>query len=171
MIIRQETENDYKDIYQLVKTAFETAEHADGNEQDLVVALRKSTAFVPELSLVAEIDGKLAGHIMFSKATVGNDTVLVLAPLSVNPQYQRQGVGTALMNKAHSIAKELGYLYSLVLGSEFYYPRIGYLPAEQFGIEVPDGVPSKNFMAMKLQENTKPAHISGSVVYAKEFGL
>lgn len=169
MLIRQEIEKDYNDIYELITEAFKTAEHADGNEQDLVVALRKGTAFVPELSLVAEIDGKLAGHIMFSEAKVGDDTVLVLAPLSVNPEFQRQGVGTSLIKEAHRIAKELGYQYSLVLGSEFYYPRVGYLPAEQFGVEVPEGMPSANFMAMKLQENAK--RINGSVTYAEEFGL
>lgn len=98
---------------------------------------------------------------MFSEATAGNDTVIVLAPLSVNPKYQRQGVGTALMNKAHRIAKNLGYQYSLVLGSEFYYPRIGYLPAEQFGVEIPKAMPSINFMVIKLQKNAKP--ISGEV--------
>ena len=65
LIIRRETENDYKDVYDLIKAAFESAEHKDGNEQDLAEALRKSDAFVPELSLVAEISGKIAGHIMY----------------------------------------------------------------------------------------------------------
>ena len=145
------------------------ADHSDGNEQDLVTELRKGSAFLPELSLVAEIDGKLAGHIMFTKASVGNDPVLVMAPLSVKPEYQKQGVGTALIAEGHRIAKEAGHAYSLVLGSEFYYPKFGYVPAEQLGIEVPEGIPSANFMAIKLQENARP--LSGSVVYPKEFGM
>lgn len=169
MIIRQERETDYTEIYELIKEAFASAEHADGNEQDLVIALRKGNDFVPELALVAEIDGKLAGHIMFSKAKIGNDTVLALAPLSVKPEFQRQGVGTALMNEAHKKAKALGYQYSLVLGSEFYYPRVGYLPAEQFGVIVPDGIPPKNLMILKLDENAES--IGGEVTYAKEFGM
>lgn len=169
MIIRQEIKNDYKKVYSLVKSAFETAEHSDGNEQDLVNALRNSDAFVPELSLVAEIDGKLVGHIMFTEAKAGENIVLVLAPLSVLPENQKQGIGKALIKKAHKIAKELGYNYSLVLGSEKYYSRLGYTPAEKFGIEVPEGIPSANFMAMKLQENVVP--ISGKVIYAKEFGI
>lgn len=169
MLIRQETEQDYQAVYALVTEAFKSAEHADGNEQDLVVALRKSDAFVPELALVAEIDGQLAGHILFSKAKVGDAVVLALAPLSVSPQFQGQGVGTALMNEAHKIAQALGYAYSLVLGNETYYPRVGYVPAEQFGIEVPAGLPSANFMALPLQENAPP--ISGPVTYAPEFGL
>ena len=56
MIIQQETSNDYNEVYELIKEAFASGEHADGNEQDLVVALRKSDAFIPELSLVAKID-------------------------------------------------------------------------------------------------------------------
>lgn len=171
MIIRQETPADYKCVYELIKNAFSTAEHADGNEHNLVTALRKGASFIPELSLVAEINGKTIGHIMFTKAEVGKNEVLALAlaPLSVDPKYQRQGVGTALIIEGHKIARKLGYEYSLVLGSETYYPRAGYTSAEKFGIEVPKGFPPENFMAIKLHEHAKP--ICGSVVYAKEFGL
>lgn len=174
MLIRQETFNDYKEVYEIITeafatAAFATAEHADGNEQDLVAALRKGNAFIPELSLVAEADNKLAGHILFTKAKVNNDIVLVLAPLSIKPQYQKQGIGTTLITEGHKIAKELGYQYSLVLGSATYYPRVGYIPAEQIGIEVPAGIPTENFMAIKLQDDAKT--ISGAVAYAKEFGI
>lgn len=169
MLIRQENKKDFNMVYSLVRSAFETAEHSDGNEQDLVNSLRKSKAYIPELSLVAENEGKLVGHIMFTEAKVGEDIVLVLAPLSVLPENQKQGIGTALINKAHNIARDLGYKYSLVLGSEKYYPRLGYTSAEEFGIEVPDGIPSANFMAIKLQQNAAP--ISGKVTYTKEFGI
>lgn len=167
MLIRQETIDDYKEVYELITEAFATAEHADGNEQDLVVALRKGTAFIPELSLVAEIDGRLAGHILYTKAKVNDVEVLALAPLSVRPEYQRQGVGTALINEGHKIAKSLGYQYSVVLGSETYYPRVGYIPAQQLGIEVPEGFPAENFMAIQLQENAQP--LNGTITYAEEF--
>lgn len=169
MIIRQENNNDFNEIYSMVKAAFETAEHSDGNEQNLVNKLRSSNAFVPELSLVAEIDNKIAGHIMFTEARVQNETVLVLAPLSVSPEFQKQGVGSALMKEAHKIAKKLGYGYSFVHGSETYYPRCGYLTAELFGIEPPEGIPSKNFMILKLQEKVNA--LSGKIKYAKEFGI
>ena len=169
MRIRQEMPQDYVSVYRLIQSAFASAEHSDGNEQDLVVALRKSNAFVPSLSLVAEREGRIAGHILFTKAKVGKDSVLVLAPLSVHPAFQRQGIGAALIKEGHTIARNLGYPYSLVLGSEFYYPRFGYLPALQFGVQVPQGIPSANFMAIKLLENAPS--LSGSVVYAKEFGM
>ena len=169
MLIRQETREDYPEVYTLIRQAFASAEHADGNEQDLVEALRKSDAFLPELSLVAEEDGKLAGHILFTKAYVGDRQVLVLAPLSVRPEMQRRGIGTALIREGHRIARELGYPFSLVLGSETYYPKFGYVPAEKVGIQVPEGFPSPNFMAARLREEAAP--VKGEVVYAQEFGL
>lgn len=169
MIIRQEASGDYDEVYDLVREAFASAEHSDGNEHDLVAALRKSAAFVPELSLVAEVGGRIVGHILFTEATVGDGTVLALAPLSVLPAYQKTGVGTALMEEGHRIARELGYAYSVVLGSETYYPRVGYLPADAFGIEAPEGVPAENYLAIKLREDA--AFVSGPVAYAEEFGM
>lgn len=169
MTIRQETAKDHNEVERLIQKAFQSAEHSDGNEHSLVAALRKGESFIPELSLIAESNGTIIGHIMFTKAKVGNDIVLVLAPLSVHPNYQRQGVGASLIKAGHKIAAELGYPYSLVIGSDSYYPRFGYLPAKEFGIEVPKGIPSANFMGIQLQENTKP--ISGAVTYAKEFGM
>lgn len=169
MVIRQEEARDHSTVYSLVKRAFETAEHADGNEQDLVSALRKSKAYIPQLSLVAETDGTLVGHILFTRAEVGDAAVLALAPLSVLPEYQRQGVGTALIREGHRIAGELGYGWSIVLGSETYYPRLGYLPSDAFGIKAPFEAPRENFMACKLAESA-PA-VRGTVRYTKEFGI
>ncbi len=169
MLIRQETESDYDKVYQVVKKAFSRAQHSDGNEQDLVVALRKSDAFLPELSLVAEVDGDVVGHILFTKNRIGSHTGLSLAPLSVSPEFQRQGIGMALIKEGHRIAKELGYAYSVVLGSERYYPKAGYLPASQFGIKAPFDVPDHNFMAICLQDVCPP--VCGVVAYPKEFGI
>ena len=169
IVIRQETAQDYEAVYQLIREAFAHAQHRDGNEQDLVAALRRSEAFVPELSLVAQIEGRLVGHILFTKAKVGEEPVLALAPLSVLPAFWRQGIGTALIQAGHSIARQMGFSYSIVLGSETYYPRCGYLPAKQFGIEAPQGVPEKNLMAVRLSGHAKP--VQGTVAYAKEFGI
>ena len=169
VLIRQETSEDADAVYRLVKAAFAAAEHSDGTEQDLVAALRKGRAFVPELSLVAEVDGSIVGHILFTEATVGGDRVLALAPLSVLPGYQRRGVGTALVEEGHRIAREMGYSYALVLGSTTYYPRFGYLPAQELGIQVPKGFPPANFMVIPLRKDA--GSIGGTVMYAEEFGL
>ena len=169
MHIRKETATVYEAVYAVVKRAFESAEHADGNEQDLVNALRKGDAFIPELSLVAEIDGKIVGHIMFTKLRIGNSTQLALAPLSVLPEYQKQGIGTALIHEGHKRARTLGYWYSVVLGNEKYYSRAGYSLARKYGILAPFGVPDENFMVCKLLE--RASSVSGVVQYAKEFGI
>lgn len=169
MDIRQEQPSDYKAVYEVVKAAFATAEHSDGHEQDLVAALRHSPSFVPELSLVAVIDGKIVGHILFTKVTVDGRTELALAPLSVLPAYQRQGIGRALIAEGHRIAKELGFDYSIVLGHPQYYPKAGYLPASQYGIKAPFEVPDENFMALKLSSSAEPIH--GTVEYGKSFGI
>ena len=169
MIIREETIKDYAAVFSLVKKAFASGEHSDGNEQDLVDALRKSTAYIPQLSLVAESEGKIIGYIMFTRASVADHVVLALAPLAVLPGFQSHGVGSALVRAGHKAAKKLGYGYSVVLGSETYYPRFGYVPAEMFGIRAPFHVYSQNFMAVKLDE--RAPDVRGVMVYAKEFGL
>ena len=152
MIIRQETTSDASAVYELVKTAFASAEHSDGNEQDLVVLLHKSPAFQPALSLVAEENEKIIGYILFSEIKIGEKT----------------GVGLALLAEGHRIAKKLGYGISVVLGSETYYPKVGYVPASRFGIICPfEGVPDENYMALPLQE---PAgDWNGTVTYDKAF--
>lgn len=169
IIIREEKEEDFKKVYELIKESFKSAEHCDGNEQDLVENLRKGKSFIKELSLVAEIGGKIVGHILFSKGYVEDREVVVVGPLSVLPDYQRKGVGKALLNEGNRIAKELGYKYSMVLGSEKYYPKFGYVPAELYGIKPTFDVPSENFMALKLDKNAEK--LNGFLKYAEEFGI
>lgn len=169
MMIRQEELRDQEEVYNLIKKAFETAAEKDGTEQDLVEALRNSEAFIPELSLVAVENDRIIGHILFSKVRIGNQEELALAPLSVHPKYQRKGIGLALIEKGHHVAKELGYEYVVVLGHETYYPKAGYVPASQFGIRVPFDVPDQNFMAIRLCDGAKK--VDGIVQYDKAFGI
>lgn len=169
LIIRQEAGGDKPAVYQVVKRAFASAEHSDGKEHDLVDALRGSRAFVPELSLVAQAEGTVVGYILFTEIRIGTATELALAPLAVLPEYQGRGVGAALIRAGHKIAAELGYHYSVVLGSQTYYPRYGYSPAEGFGIQAPFRVPAVNFMAAPLAED-RP-EVWGAVEYAEEFGI
>lgn len=167
--IRKENEKDYDAIYDVVKTAFSKAPHCDGNEQDLVNDLRKGNAYIPELSLVPNDNDKIVGYIMFTKINIGENEEIALAPLAVLPEYQRQGIGSLLIKEGHRIAKELGYNYSVVLGSENYYPKFGYIPAKVYGIKPPFEVDDKNFMAVKLNDNADK--IDGTVIYSKEFGI
>lgn len=169
MTIRRETGANHSRVYEVVKSAFASAEHSDGNEQDLIVKLRASGAFVPELSLVAVENGNIVGHILFTKADVAGHTVLALAPLSVLPVYQRKGIGLALIAEGHRIAKELGFDYSIVLGHAEYYPKAGYCPASRYGIKAPFDVHDENFMAIKLNPAAGPLY--GTIRYDAAFGL
>lgn len=169
MIIRQERPEDYDTVYHVVKEAFENAEYTDGNEQNLVAALRKSKSFIPELSLVAVEDEKIVGHILFTKAFVNSIEVLALVPLSVLPEYQNRGIGLSLIKEGHRIAHELGYRYSVVLGHSEYYPKVGYVPASQYGVEAPFEVEDKNFMAICFDENGDK--LNGIIEYDRAFGI
>lgn len=169
MLIRPELPQDIPVIHRVIQTAFACAAHSDGNEQDLVDALRTGSHFIPDLSLVAVHDGEVIGHVLFTRASVDGHPVLALAPLAVLPDFQGRGVGTALVREGHRIAAGLGYGWSVVLGSETYYPRFGYQPAGALGIRAPFDVPDENFMAVRLRTDA-PA-LSGVMQYAPEFGI
>jgi predicted N-acetyltransferase YhbS len=168
LLVRQEQEKDHEAVYQVVKTAFETMELADGDEQDLVNRLRKGEAFIPELSLVAECDGKIIGHILFTKMKIGAHPSLALAPVAVLPEYQNQGVGGKLIVAGHRIARELGHDSVILVGHPAYYPRFGYKLASKWGIKAPFDVPDEAFMALELVEGGLTG-VSGMIEYAPEF--
>ncbi len=168
IIIREENDKDLSDAYEVVKLAFENAKHTDHNEHNLVNKLRNSDDFIKELSLVAESDGKIIGHIMFTKIKIGKHTSLALAPLSVLPKYHGMGVGKKLVLEGHKIAKGLGYNSVIILGDPNYYSRFGYEAASKWGIKAPFEVPDENFMAIELIDNGLK-NVSGEVIYAKEF--
>lgn len=127
--IRQEQENDYKVVCELIELAFRNMEESDHREHLLVECLRKSEAFIPELSLVAEKNGEIIGHILMTKVEIVSDvkttTSLALAPVAVLPKYQRQGVGGTLICEIHKRAAELGYGSAVLLGHKDYYPNSG----------------------------------------------
>ena len=169
MTIRAEEPRDHATVESLITRAFATAEHSDGNEADLVSRLRRSRAFIPSLSLVAEEDGAIVGHILFTRISIGDGGGLALAPLAVLPQYQRQGIGSALISRGHAVAREMDFGVSVVLGSPEYYPRHGYVPASQLGILAPfDGL-DEYFMACRLSPSLPVPH--GMVSYDPAFGL
>ncbi len=135
----------------------------------MVVKLRNSKSFVPKLSLVAECDNKIAGHILFTEALVNKTGVLALAPLSVAPEYQNKGIGMSLIKQGHSIAVELGYKYSVVLGYPGYYTKAGYVRASKYGIMPPFEIEDEKFMAICFDKND--AKLNGVIKYDKAFGI
>jgi predicted N-acetyltransferase YhbS len=172
MTIRQEQVNDFKEVFNLIEKAFKTEQISDHKEQFLVERLRKSEAFIPELSMVAEIDKKIVGHILITKLKIKNETdeydSLALAPVSVLPEFQGKGIGGKLISEAHKKAKELGHKSIILLGHEKYYPRFGYEQADKYGIKLPFEVPKENCMVIELIENGLNK-VSGTVEYPKEF--
>lgn len=170
--IRQEKEKDYKLSESVVARAFKHAEQTDHKEHLLVAKLRKSDIFIPELSLVAELDGEIVGHIMFTKLFIENEgnkyESLGLAPVSVLPEHQNKGIGSKLINEGLKIAKEIGFKSVIVLGHDKYYPRFGFKPASTWAIKSPFDVPNEVFMALELEVRGLKG-VSGTVVYGKEF--
>lgn len=164
MIIRQETPKDYDQVNDLIIEAFKDHKYTNEREHEMVKELRTSDVFIPELSLVAEIEGKVIGHVLFTEALVDSQVVLLISPLAVLPYYQNQGVGKALVLRGHVIGKDLGYKYSTVLGSETYYPQMGYIPSYKYGITSPMGS-KDNFMAFKLSDDAP--EIEGEIRFFK----
>jgi predicted N-acetyltransferase YhbS len=152
--IRQESDNDIASISDLVKRAYADVPYSDHTEQIMIARLRASTAFVPALSLVAESGSCLVGHVLVTKVWIRDGEratpSLALAPLSVVPEAQGQGVGTALVTEAHRRVKALGYRSLVVIGPSTYYRRFGYLPLDAFEISVPFTVRPENCMILPL---------------------
>ncbi len=148
--------------------------YSDQTEHKLVHRLRKSEAFIEDLSLIASQDQVLIGHILISKVALKDEDteyeLLSLAPVSVLPEYQGNSVGSQLIQTAHDKAVSLGYTSIVLVGHEDYYPRFGYKPAADFGIAFPFEAPSKNCMAIELVTGSL-SNKSGTIVYPKEFGL
>lgn len=174
MIIREENINDIEIVENVVEEAFATAQYTSKDEHNLVARLRNSSTFVKELSLVAEIDGKIVGHILLTKLPIKNKNTifdsLSLSPLSVLPKFQKQKVGSTLVNRALEIAKDMNFGSVILVGYPEYYTRFGFKPASKFNIKAPFPVPDIAFMAYEVSKNSLK-NVSGVVEYPEEFGL
>ncbi len=167
MQIRPELPGDRQAVYRLNQLAF-------GHESEalLVDALRPSSAFIPELSLVALDDSDVVGHILFTRITIqGRDqsnAALALAPMAVLPSFQRKGIGSALVRRGLEEARTLGHRLVIVVGHPDFYPRFGFVPAKPLGILAPFEAPSEAFLVLELQPRALLG-IQGMVQYPPEF--
>lgn len=164
MRIRPEADADHAAIRSVVGAAF-----GSPVEPDLVEAIRASDRFVSELSLVAEIDGEIVGHILVSYVDLEPDSVRVLqvAPLAVAPTRQRRGVGGALVRKVLRLAEERGAPLVLVEGDPRYYERFGFRRSDEAGIEPPANV-SPQYLMVRTLSAYDPS-IRGRLVYPDAF--
>jgi putative acetyltransferase len=145
MMIRQETEADIEIITEITKQAFENHPFSRNTEQFIIHALRTANAMT--VSLVAEIDGTVVGHIAFSAVTFtdGSENWYGLGPVSVRPAYQKQGVGSSLVNEGLRLLKDADAGGCVVVGDPNYYERFGFKSPD--GLEH-EGVPQENFLAL-----------------------
>ncbi|MGE5172674.1 MAG: GNAT family N-acetyltransferase [Betaproteobacteria bacterium] len=144
--IRHERELDTAGVRAVNEAAFETA-----TEAKLVVALREQAR--PVISLVADDEGVIVGHIMFSPVVLEGHPelkIMGLAPMAVLPERQRKGIGSALVRAGLEECKKLGFGAVVVLGHPEYYPRFGFLPSARFCIGCEYEVPEDAFMVKEL---------------------
>jgi putative acetyltransferase len=170
MRIRAERPEDRDPIAEVVRSAFGSAAEAR-----LIDAIRASDQFVPELSLVAEVDGRIVGHVMVSGAELhepadgSRHRVTTLSPLAVAPPFQKRGIGSELVRAVVARADERGEPLVVVEGSPMFYGRAGFEPAASHGIEIalPDWAPPEAAQVMRLR--TYDPAIRGRVVYPPAF--
>ncbi len=160
MIVRAERSEDDDAIASVVEAAF-----GSPDEARLVEGFRASAGYLPELALVAEIDGAIVGHVMFTLAElVGGTSILMLSPLAVRPDRQRQGIGSALVRKGLRISAQRTEPLVIVEGDPRYYSRFGFVAASELGLERPhETIPEAAFQAVRL-----PAYVDqarGRVIY------
>lgn len=169
MIIRTETTADYSKVFQVNYEAFRNRE----DEPKLVEKIRESKQFIPELSLVAEENNEILGHLLLSKAEVINKNisheVIVLAPIAVKPEFQNKGIGSQLIQEGLRRCRDLEYGIVLLIGHPTYYPRFGLKPARRYGLELKQfNVSDEVFMVCELIDG-KLDRIKGELRYPDTF--
>lgn len=156
MIIREERREDWYETEYMTKKAFWNLHCPGADEHYLVYKMRDDKAYLPHLSRVAEVDGKVVGTIMYVSSFIdtGEEEIEVLCfgPLCVDPEYQGKGVGGRLLTETSNLAKKEGYRGVIIFGEPEYYPKFGFVPCDQFGITTKKGKNFSSFMAIELQK-------------------
>ena len=156
LTLRRETPEDAAAVETLTREAFWNQFAPGCSEHYLVRRLRESPDFLPELDYVAVAEGRLVGSILYAKAHIALDRggtlpVIGFGPLSVLPADQGRGVGSRLVGHTLELARQAGYAAILIYGDPAYYSRLGFVPAEQYGIGAPDGFYRAALQAYELQ--------------------
>ncbi|AOD14744.1 N-acetyltransferase [Xanthomonas fragariae] len=165
VLIREATEGDAAAIDILTMVAFMRAEHSRHDEQYVIAALRDEGALA--LSLVADHDGYVVGHLAVSAVSLSDDSPgwYALGPLAVGPGHQRQGLGTRLVQAALASLRERGAAGCLALGEPAFFRRLGF--AAEPGLVVPN-VPISELQALAFGDRLLPL---ADVAYHPAFGL
>lgn len=163
MIIRKETPADIQAITDVTVAAFEDHPISQQTEHFIVHALRSAGALT--LSLVAEIDGRVVGHIAYSPVEISDGTTdwYGMGPVSVFPELQRQGIGSALVNESLSMLRAMGGQGCALVGDPNYYQRFGFRNYPEL---VHEGVPPEVFLALPFGGEVP----EGTVEFHEAFG-
>jgi putative acetyltransferase len=162
MIIRKETVADIDSITEVTIAAFKTLPISNHTEQFIIKALRSAAALT--ISLVADVDGRVVGHIAFSPISVSDGTTgwYGLGPVSVLPEYQKQGIGKSLINEGLSLLKEMGGQGCALVGDPNYYKKFGF---KNYPELIHEGIPQEVFLALPFAEKVP----KGIVVFHEGF--
>lgn len=157
LFIRDETSNDSQAISKVTRAAFETMELSDQTEHFIVEALRRANAL--SVSLVAETERGVIGHIAFSPVTISDDAQgwYGLGPVSVHPAYQRRGIGKILVRNGLSRIERLGAKGCCLIGHPEYYRQFGFENVEGL---VYEGVPPEVFFALSFNSEFPQGKVS-----------
>jgi putative acetyltransferase len=159
--IRREREGDQTAVRNVNDRAF-----GQDLEGRIVDALRSNGAVL--LSLVAVLDTRIVGHILYSPASIGEVTGAGLGPMAVLPEFQRQGIGSMLVRAGNQTLNDAGCPFAVVLGHADFYPRFGFTPARTRGVTCEWDVPDDVFMLLVLDE-LRMRGVSGLATYRPEF--
>ena len=151
IVIRSETDADVDAIAEVTAAAFKTLEISNHTEHFIIAALRTAKALT--LSLVAEVDGRVIGHTAFSSVAIADGTRnwYGLGPVSVLPEYQRQGIGKALIQAGLSRLKDMNAQGCCLVGHPDYYRQFGFKNMPELVLE---GVPEEVFFALSFDGHT-----------------
>jgi predicted N-acetyltransferase YhbS len=157
-------------ISNVVLSAYANVVYSDHREHLMVERLRGTDAYIPALSLLAEMRNEAVGHILLTRVHIGSGDLsvpaLALAPLSVVPEAQSRGVGKQLVGAAHRRAAELGFRAIVLVGIPSYYPQFGYERLSRYPIILPFDAPDDNCMILPLASDALDG-VTGMVHYAE----
>jgi putative acetyltransferase len=143
IIIRNEREKDYRIVEELTREAFWNLYVPGCSEHFILHNLRKSSDFIPELDFIAEKEGQIVGQIAYSRGIIrdkegSEKKIISFGPVSVLPGFQKQGIGSGLINHTISIAGDMGYPAICIYGDPRYYSRFGFRCGEKYDIKTAD---------------------------------
>ena len=162
IIVRKETQADYRIVENLTREAFWNVYRPGCLEHYVLHTFRTDPAFIPELDLVLELDGEIIGHVMYVRSAIQSDDgrqipIMTFGPISIAPAYQRQGYGKQLLEYSMEKARELGAGALAITGNLNFYGKSGFEVAKTRGIRYEDDPDAAYFLIAEL----KPGFLNG----------